>query len=820
MAKIPEVGEFEAAKYRGGVIDFQPNPIGRAISSVGQDMQQAFDIREREDDEVAINDLRRQINEVERRIVFDPESGAVSKRGKDAFDLVKNLPTQFDEEMNRIAPQANTPKRQRLFQDMVLGRREQLTAWASRRSEAEREKYMESQYLATVDDSATRAAQLALTDPSTVTSGMQAYDGMQYSKPGSYVTELGPEHEAMFQGWVKENKIPWTDDPKADYDMRGFFKGILEGDPDAKVGVGELDGKPHFSDKWKTPFHQSFSNGSQYASSDAPAWNDRNQLVLADGRVVFDERNPENTTAVDVELAHMARTTIGHLRRRGASEEEIGATVRANEQKAHTAAMNTLLGQDDLTGAEAYFNKYAKRMDDTQKLDYANKLRTYRTEKRALVLTDDIMSKAGPITLTDADAFTRLKGVVRWMESRNRDFAADGSLLKNPTSSARGSMQVIAGTAAAPGFGITPANLTGDPANDAAELNRVGEAYLGKMLERYKGDVVKAMAAYHDGPGAVDDAIKENGAQWQSFLTPAGQSYVQNGLALLDKAQGVTPEKLSNKDYDELARDAAGGDPYLLDKIRHELGTRVAAETNAIKRRGDDAMSEAFKQLNAGTPFMSLPKELVDIIPGNDLPRLREFARSLASGSDRKTDQKFWGEMVLSPQKLIDTPLEANMDKLSDSDYQQLTLMKARLQQDPGGNEWTDIQSRKDKVTGMFIDRGINYNDDDVKLFMYKLSQRVRKDASPEAYEKAAAELFIEEKTEGSWFGTNPIRRYEMTTRQRDFVNERLIVPPEARQQAIGEIDEANRQRRAMGRPDLPMDEQTIRNWYLSSIGP
>ena len=115
----------------------------------------------------------------------------------------------------------------------------------------------------------------------------------QYLAPGEhqYNTDLG-DKESEFQAWVKRNKVPF--DPasqNSDYDMRGFYKALQEGDPKAKEAVNPNDNQMHFPDYWKTPYHQSFSNESQWADSKkAPKWNEQDQLVAPDGKVVFDER--------------------------------------------------------------------------------------------------------------------------------------------------------------------------------------------------------------------------------------------------------------------------------------------------------------------------------------------------------------------------------------------------------------------------------------------------------------------------------------------------------------------------------------------------
>lgn len=94
-----------------------------------------------------------------------------------------------------------------------------------------------------------------------------------FAKPGPYTTTLAPEEEKQFQSWIKKNKVPFENDsPTSDYDMRGFWKGLNAGDPHAQTGINSVDHKLHYSDWWKTPYHETFSNESQYALPTAGHW--------------------------------------------------------------------------------------------------------------------------------------------------------------------------------------------------------------------------------------------------------------------------------------------------------------------------------------------------------------------------------------------------------------------------------------------------------------------------------------------------------------------------------------------------------------------
>ena len=97
---------------------------------------------------------------------------------------------------------------------------------------------------------------------------------LSYAKPGPYVTSLPPQDEQKFQGWVKQNKVPFENDsPTSDYDLRGFWKGAQQGDPEAHTERNPYDHQIHYSDKWKTPYsEEGFSDQSMYAKPEAPGW--------------------------------------------------------------------------------------------------------------------------------------------------------------------------------------------------------------------------------------------------------------------------------------------------------------------------------------------------------------------------------------------------------------------------------------------------------------------------------------------------------------------------------------------------------------------
>lgn len=118
------------------------------------------------------------------------------------------------------------------------------------------------------------------------------------AQPGNYFTQLPPAQEQGFRQWVKQHNVPFNPDDKSgtnDYDMRGYYKDFMAGKPSARGSeVNQFDGKPHFTDYYKTTYHTTFSEESQWAiKGKAPRWVKDRYLVAPDGKVLFDQGQRE-----------------------------------------------------------------------------------------------------------------------------------------------------------------------------------------------------------------------------------------------------------------------------------------------------------------------------------------------------------------------------------------------------------------------------------------------------------------------------------------------------------------------------------------------
>ncbi len=113
-----------------------------------------------------------------------------------------------------------------------------------------------------------------------------------YAKPNwqQQMATLTPQQEQAFQQWVQANKVPFdSNDKYPDYDMRGYYLS-LQNNPEAQQSaVNPITQSLHYPDTYKTPYHESFSSESQWATEGAPSWQGE-KLVSPKGEVVFEDK--------------------------------------------------------------------------------------------------------------------------------------------------------------------------------------------------------------------------------------------------------------------------------------------------------------------------------------------------------------------------------------------------------------------------------------------------------------------------------------------------------------------------------------------------
>ena len=231
---------------------------------------------------------------------------------------------------------------------------------------------------------------------------------------------------------------------------------------------------------------------------------------------------------------------------------------------------------------------------------------------------------------------------MRESESNNKDFTEEGEFVTSKKG-AQGKSQVMPKTAADPGFGIKPANLSGSKEQQAAELNRVGKEYLGKMIEKYDGNLATAYTAYNMGPGATDKWLK-SGAD-PADLPKETRDYVANTMAKY--------ESYASKKSNVLDGQEPQGEP------ENDLAARVKARAAQYKASAQQQEERPEKkgllaeaqpdQRSLGTKAGEIAKNMTSLEGISDGQRRRAEA---IKEKERISDQQ-WAEMLEKSGKPI-----------------------------------------------------------------------------------------------------------------------------------------------------------------------
>ncbi|AMX20162.1 Transglycosylase SLT domain protein [Acinetobacter pittii] len=256
----------------------------------------------------------------------------------------------------------------------------------------------------------------------------------------------------------------------------------------------------------------------------------------------------------------------------------------------------------------------------------------------------------------------------------------------NKSTGATGGFQFLEGTAKQ--YGVKNRK-------DLAQSAEGAGKYMSYLLKLFKGDLEKAVRAYHAGEGNVQKGKgigKYNNQYWKDF-----QGYVAG-------ANGYTTGDISSKDFDKLLQDA----------------TKMAEEQAKLRLQlENDVANEVTKIRN------DLAKKLEDVDKANFTPeRSKEIKAELTSRAE--TD-------IAIAQQALKTKLD---------DYKQFNLTEEQLLKDSFDrkkfNAAHDIELSKDQR-----DEAIKYLDEQYQyeLELIKLTKQAQQTAYDQSNLKALQEL-------------------------------------------------------------------------------
>lgn len=329
-----------------------------------------------------------------------------------------------------------------------------------------------------------------------------------------------------------------------------------------------------------------------------------------------------------------ALVELGKLQ--GQSDAEIALNQKKYVSGIHRNTVDQFLASadPDYEAAADYFNAHH---DDMLAADRESVMKDLQGPMQARLADSDvqrswgggIVAKVGGEKQAGQPTIARMVGITAASESGNKERTAGGQLVTSPKG-AQGAMQVMPGTQRDPGFGITPMRDNSD-----AERTRVGQEYIAKMMERYNGDPAKAWAAYNWGPGNVDKAIQQNGANWLASAPAETRSYVAKNMAQLD-GSGHSTESPQEWDKDaaynkiDTLADKEGWTFERRERAKRRADQIIARDEDLLNRQyrqaGQDAVQVIVGLGDNFTDVSQIPSAIRDRADPVDLAKWKEAA--------------------------------------------------------------------------------------------------------------------------------------------------------------------------------------------------
>lgn len=221
---------------------------------------------------------------------------------------------------------------------------------------------------------------------------------------------------------------------------------------------------------------------------------------------------------------------------------------------------------------------------------YADGSQTIKTTQE--VPAADALRPRAPKPVSPEEIFNRQIQT----ESGGRHRDANGNLTTSPKG-AKGIAQIMDDTGRDPGYGIKPAS-PGELASEKGN-REFGARYKEGMLKEFKGDQIKATAAYNAGPGAVKAAEKlaqTNGGSFLQYLPKETQQYVGKVMSGIKNAvESLIPSAAAG----ELPRTAGQGGVatpgYIPEQQRTQRPQPVTPEQQAQQEQ-----QRALRQIQEG----------------------------------------------------------------------------------------------------------------------------------------------------------------------------------------------------------------------------
>lgn len=186
MPKIPDayaLGDRPVPEATPTNANFSTPATAEALGQAAQTAVRIGEQFKQQQTQQQVFAARRSLNDWEQKNLYDPETGAITKKGSDAFGLPQQLGESFDQTASQIGGQLQGREAQAAFQELAINRKASVLDWAGRYAAGEHLTFNQDQYKSDIASSAQRAA----TDPGVLPLELAA----QQHRTEGYLSSIG-----------------------------------------------------------------------------------------------------------------------------------------------------------------------------------------------------------------------------------------------------------------------------------------------------------------------------------------------------------------------------------------------------------------------------------------------------------------------------------------------------------------------------------------------------------------------------------------------------------------------------------------------------
>lgn len=161
MPKIPDayaLGDRPVPQATPSNVNFSTPATAEALGQAAQTAVRIGEQFKQQQTQQQVFAARRSLNDWEQKNLYDPETGAITKKGSDAFGLPQQLGNSFDQAVSQISGQLQGREAQAAFQELAINRKASVLDWAGRYAANEHLQFNQDQYGADIASSIQRAA--------------------------------------------------------------------------------------------------------------------------------------------------------------------------------------------------------------------------------------------------------------------------------------------------------------------------------------------------------------------------------------------------------------------------------------------------------------------------------------------------------------------------------------------------------------------------------------------------------------------------------------------------------------------------------------